>query len=154
MLHKTGLKIQIHVFMFFRVCQAREVLRAKLEPLDQRCNVPFIHSDAVKCFSAVSVNSLYKCNAVSAVFVQLRAVTARRESSVFPASKETWWDFIMCCTLWPSLIGSSIFNGAYKDVTTVTQCLCVTFCNLQGIRGQRAAKGEPGTRGTMVSWHI
>lgn len=40
---------------FFRVRQAREALRAKLEPLDPRCNVPFIHSDAVKCFSAVSV---------------------------------------------------------------------------------------------------
>lgn len=40
---------------FFRVCQAREVFTAKLESLDQRCNVPFIHSDAVKYFSAASV---------------------------------------------------------------------------------------------------
>lgn len=78
----------------------------------------------------------------------------RRESSAFPASEETRWAFIICCSLWASLICPSTFNSVYTDVITLTQCLCVTVCNLQGIRGQKGAKGEPGTRGTMVKQHI
>lgn len=31
------------------------MLKAKKEVLDQRCNVPFIHLDAVKCISAASL---------------------------------------------------------------------------------------------------
>lgn len=39
---------------FFRVCQATE-WREKLESLDQRYDIPFVYSDAVKCFCVVSV---------------------------------------------------------------------------------------------------
>lgn len=57
-------------------------------------------------------------------------------------------------TLWASLIWLSKSNGVYKDVTAVTQCLCVYLCNPQGNIGQRGAKGESGTRGTAVRRHV
>lgn len=60
----------------------------------------------------------------------------------------------MCHTLWAPLIWLSKSNGVYKDGTAVTQCLCASLCNPQGIIGQRGAKGESGTRGTVVRGHV
>lgn len=86
--------------------------------------------------------------------MKFRAVVVKKENPAFQASQETRWEFINCRSLWAALIWLSIFNGVHENVTTVTQCVCITLCISQGIRGQKGAKGESATRGTVVTYLI